>query len=52
MTKEQICEKTKKAQNAHLDWKKDIQNRADHIHDLAQELRKTGPEASHFFKKP
>jgi acyl-CoA reductase-like NAD-dependent aldehyde dehydrogenase len=40
MTKEQISEKTKKAQNAFLDWKKDVQKRADHIHDVAQELRK------------
>src|SRR5215472_1648141 len=40
-TKEQINEKTKKAHNAHLDWKKDIQKRADHIHDFAQELRKS-----------
>jgi succinate-semialdehyde dehydrogenase/glutarate-semialdehyde dehydrogenase/succinyl-CoA reductase len=39
-TKEQISEKTKKAQNAFLDWKKDIQKRADHIHDFAQELIK------------
>ena len=44
MTKEQIKEKTKKAQNAHLDWKKDIQKRADHIHDFAQELRKNKEE--------
>jgi acyl-CoA reductase-like NAD-dependent aldehyde dehydrogenase len=44
MTKEQICEKTKKAQNAFLDWKKDIQNRADHIYDFAQELRKNKEE--------
>jgi acyl-CoA reductase-like NAD-dependent aldehyde dehydrogenase len=40
MTKEQISEKTKKAQNAFLDWKKDVQKRADYIHDVAQELRK------------
>src|ERR1700739_846129 len=39
-TKEQINEKTKKARNAHLDWKKDIQKRADHIHDFAQQLIK------------
>src|SRR5215472_3493848 len=39
-TKEQIKEKTKKAQNAHRDWKKDIHKRADHIHDFAQELIK------------
>jgi acyl-CoA reductase-like NAD-dependent aldehyde dehydrogenase len=36
MTKEQISEKTKKAENAFLDWKKDVQKRADHIHDVAQ----------------
>ena len=40
MTKEQINEKVKKAQNAFGDWKKDIQKRVDHIHDFAQELRK------------
>ena len=40
MTKEQISEKAKKAQNAFSDWKKDIQKRVDHIHDCAQELRK------------
>ena len=40
MTKEQIQEKTKMAQNAHLEWKKDIQKRADHLHDFAQEFRK------------
>jgi acyl-CoA reductase-like NAD-dependent aldehyde dehydrogenase len=39
-TKEQINEKTKKAHNAHLDWKKDMDKRADHIHDFAQQLRK------------
>ena len=44
MTKEQINEKTKKAHNAQLDWKKDIQKRADHIHDFAQELRKNKEE--------
>ena len=41
MTKEQINEKTKKAQNAFTDWKKDIQKRADHIHDL-REIVKIG----------
>ena len=41
MTKEQISEKTRKAQNAFLDWNKDIHKRADHIHDFAQELRKS-----------
>jgi acyl-CoA reductase-like NAD-dependent aldehyde dehydrogenase len=40
MTKEQINEKVKKAQNAFSDWKKDIQKRVDHIHDFALELRK------------
>jgi acyl-CoA reductase-like NAD-dependent aldehyde dehydrogenase len=41
MTKEQISEKAKKAQNAFSEWKKDIHKRADHIHDFAQELRKS-----------
>ena len=44
MTKEQISEKAKKAQNAFSDWKKDIQKRVDHIHDCAQELRKNKEE--------
>ena len=44
MTKEQINEKAKKAQNAFSDWKKDIQKRVDHIHDFAQELRKNKEE--------
>src|SRR2546425_9512615 len=44
MTEEQINEKTRKAQNAFLDWNKDIQKRADHIHDFAQELRKNKEE--------
>ena len=44
VTKEQIKEKTKKAQKAFLDWKKDVQKRADHIHDVAQELRKNKQE--------
>jgi acyl-CoA reductase-like NAD-dependent aldehyde dehydrogenase len=44
MTKEQISEKAKKAQNAFSDWKKDIQKRVDHIHDFAQELRKNKEE--------
>jgi acyl-CoA reductase-like NAD-dependent aldehyde dehydrogenase len=43
-TKEQINEKTKKAHNAHLDWKKDMDKRADHIHDFAQELIKNKEE--------
>ena len=44
MTKEQINEKVKKAQNAFNNWKKDIQKRVDHIHDFAQELRKNKEE--------
>ena len=44
MTKEQIKEKMKKVQNAHIGWKKDIQKRADHIHDFAQEFRKNKEE--------
>jgi acyl-CoA reductase-like NAD-dependent aldehyde dehydrogenase len=44
MTKEQIDEKAKKAQNAFLDWKTDIQKRVDHIHDFVQELRKNKEE--------
>ena len=44
MTKEQISEKTKKAQQAFSEWKTDIQKRADHIHDFAQELRKNKEE--------
>ena len=44
MTKEQINEKTKKAKLAFSEWKADIQKRADHIHDFAQELRKNKEE--------
>jgi acyl-CoA reductase-like NAD-dependent aldehyde dehydrogenase len=44
MTKEQISEKAKKAQNAFSEWKKDIQKRVDQIHDFAQELRKNKEE--------
>lgn len=44
MTKEQINEKVKKAQNAFYEWKKDIQKRADHIYDFAKELRKNKEE--------
>jgi len=51
MTKEQINEKTRKAQNAHLDWKKDIQKRADHIHDFAQEFRKNKRELARIMTK-
>ena len=43
-SKEQINEKTKKAHNAYLDWKKDMHKRADHIHDFAQDLRKNKEE--------
>ena len=43
-TKEQINEKTKKAHSAHLDWKKDMDKRADHIHDFAQQLIKNKEE--------
>jgi succinate-semialdehyde dehydrogenase/glutarate-semialdehyde dehydrogenase/succinyl-CoA reductase len=41
MSKEQINEKTKKAQQAFSEWKKDIKKRADHIYNFAQELRKS-----------
>ena len=51
MTKEQISEKTKKAQNAFLDWNKDIHKRADHIHDFAQELRKSKEELARAMTK-
>jgi succinate-semialdehyde dehydrogenase/glutarate-semialdehyde dehydrogenase/succinyl-CoA reductase len=44
MTKEQICEKTKKAQQAYSEWKTDVQKRADHIHDFAHEFRKNKEE--------
>ena len=51
MTKEQIKEKTKKAQNAHFEWKKDIQKRADHLHDFAQEFRKEKEELAKLMTK-
>ena len=51
MTKEQINEKTRKAQNAFLDWNKDIHKRADHIHDFAQELRKSKEELARAMTK-
>lgn len=51
MTKAQINEKTKKAQNTFLDWKKDVQKRADHIHDVAQELRKNKEELAKVITK-
>jgi acyl-CoA reductase-like NAD-dependent aldehyde dehydrogenase len=40
MTKEQIYDKVKKAQNAFQDWKKDASKRADLLHDFANQLRK------------
>ena len=51
VTKEQIKEKTKKAHNAHLDWKKDTHKRADHIHDFAQELRKNEEDLARLMTK-
>ena len=51
MTEEQINEKTKKAQNAFTDWKKDIQKRADHLHDFAQEFRKSKEELAKLMTK-
>jgi acyl-CoA reductase-like NAD-dependent aldehyde dehydrogenase len=51
VTKEQINEKTKKAHDAQLDWKKDIQKRADHIHDFAEELRKNKEELAKLMTK-
>jgi len=44
MTKEQINEKTKKAQQSFSEWNTDIQKRTDHIHDFAHELRKSKEE--------
>ncbi len=40
MTKEQINDKVKKAQNAFQDWKKDASKRTDLLHDFANQLRK------------
>ena len=40
MTKEQINDKVKKAQNTFQDWKKDPSKRADLLHDFANQLRK------------
>ena len=40
MSKEQIIEKVKKAQNTFQDWKKDSSKRTDLLHDFANELRK------------
>ena len=51
MTKEQINEKTKKAQQAFTEWKTDVQKRADHIHDFAQEFRKNKEELARMMTK-
>jgi acyl-CoA reductase-like NAD-dependent aldehyde dehydrogenase len=40
MTKEQINDKAKKAQNRFQDWKKDVDKRKDFLHDFAYELRR------------
>jgi acyl-CoA reductase-like NAD-dependent aldehyde dehydrogenase len=40
MTKEQINDKAKKAQNRFQDWKKDVGKRTDLLHDFANELRR------------
>ena len=40
ITKEQINDKVRKAQNAFQDWKKDANKRTDLLHDFADELRK------------
>src|ERR687889_2299277 len=40
MSKEQIIEKVKKAQNTFQNWKKDSNKRTDLLHDFANELRK------------
>jgi acyl-CoA reductase-like NAD-dependent aldehyde dehydrogenase len=40
MTKEQINDRVKKAQNAFQDWKKDASKRIDFLHDFATQLRK------------
>jgi acyl-CoA reductase-like NAD-dependent aldehyde dehydrogenase len=39
MTKEQINEKAKKAQNAFCEWKKDIQKRAEYLYHVAHVFR-------------
>jgi acyl-CoA reductase-like NAD-dependent aldehyde dehydrogenase len=39
MTKEQINEKVKKAQNAFCEWKKDIQKRAEYLYHVAHIFR-------------
>jgi acyl-CoA reductase-like NAD-dependent aldehyde dehydrogenase len=40
MTKEQIDDKVKKAQNTFQDWKKNANKRIDLLHDFANELKK------------
>jgi succinate-semialdehyde dehydrogenase/glutarate-semialdehyde dehydrogenase/succinyl-CoA reductase len=40
MTKEQIDDKVKKAQNTFQDWKKNANKRTDLLHDFANELKK------------
>jgi acyl-CoA reductase-like NAD-dependent aldehyde dehydrogenase len=40
ITKEQINDRVKKAQNTFQDWKKDSSKRTDFLHDFANELRK------------
>ena len=40
ITKEQINDRVKKAQNIFQDWKKDSSKRTDFLHDFANELRK------------
>jgi acyl-CoA reductase-like NAD-dependent aldehyde dehydrogenase len=40
MTKEQINDKVKQAQNTFQDWKKDASKRIDLLHDFANQLRK------------
>ncbi|MER5174189.1 MAG: NAD-dependent succinate-semialdehyde dehydrogenase [Candidatus Nitrosocosmicus sp.] len=40
ITKDEIISKTKKAKEAYEEWKKDINKRADLIHNFAQQLRK------------
>jgi acyl-CoA reductase-like NAD-dependent aldehyde dehydrogenase len=40
ISKEQIDDKVKKAQNAFQEWKKDASKRTDLLHEFANELRK------------
>jgi acyl-CoA reductase-like NAD-dependent aldehyde dehydrogenase len=40
MSKEEISDTTRKAKKAFEEWKKDINNRIDFIHDFASELKK------------